>query len=304
MIQLNVANETSRLKAVVLGIAQSNGPTPTPAACYDPSSLMHVKAGTYPLEPQMLKELSALEAVFKRYNVTVFRPHIIPDCNQIFARDVAFVIEDKIIKSNILPDRENEFSAMSHILEQIDSRKIIELPEECHIEGGDVILFNDYLFAGVYTGPDYSDFITARTNQKAIDALKSLFPHKTLKTFELKKSNTEPQENALHLDCCFQPIGKGKALIHKAGFLNPLDCQFLENLFGKENLFQASKNEMAAMNCNVFSISEDVVVSEQNFIRLNQWLRLQGFIVEEVAYSEISKQGGLFRCSTMPLIRT
>ena len=304
MIQLNVVNETSRLKVVVLGIVQSNGPTPTPADCYDPSSLVHVKASTYPLESQMLKEMSALELVLKRYNVTVLRPHVIPDCNQIFARDIAFVIEDKIIKSNILPNRENEFSAMSNILEQIDSRKIIELPKECHIEGGDVILFNDYLFIGVYTGPDYSDFITARTNQKAIAALKSLFPQKILKTFELKKSNTEPKENALHLDCCFQPIGQGKALIHKAGFLNPLDYQFLEDLFGKENLFQASKTEMAAMNCNVFSISENVVVSEKNFIRLNQWLQLQGFIVEEVSYTEISKLGGLFRCSTMPLIRT
>ena len=61
---------------------------------------------------------------------------------------------------------------------------------------------------------------------------------------------------------------------------------------------------MASMNCNVVSISEHVVVSERSFTRLNQWLRLQGFIVEEVAYSEISKQGGLFRCSTMPLIRS
>ena len=303
MIQLNVANETSRLKAVVLGTAQSNGPTPFPAACYDPSSLMHVNAGTYPLEPHMVMELNALEAVFKRYNVTVFRPDIIPECNQIFARDVAFVIEDKIIKSNILPDRENEFSAMSHILEQIDSKKIIELPEACHIEGGDIILFNNYLFAGVYTGPDYSDFITARTNQKAVDVLKSIFPHKKIKTFELKKSNTNPHENALHLDCCFQPIGHGKALIHKAGFLSPADCQFLEDLLGAENLFQTSKTEMAAMNCNVFSISEEVIVSERNFTRLNQWLRLNGFIVEEVPYAEISKQGGLFRCSTMPLIR-
>ena len=61
MIQLNVVNETNRLKAVVLGTAQNNGPTPTPAACYDPSSLMHVKAGTYPLELQMSEEISALE---------------------------------------------------------------------------------------------------------------------------------------------------------------------------------------------------------------------------------------------------
>ena len=98
-------------------------------------------------------------------------------------------------------------------------------------------------------------------------------------------------------------MGQGKALIHEEGFLNPTDCEFLESLFGKNNLFYVNKYEMAAMNCNVFSISEKVVISEQKFSRLNSWLRLQNFTVEEVAYAEISKQGGLFRCSTMPLIR-
>ena len=117
------------------------------------------------------------------------------------------------------------------------------------------------------------------------------------------RSNTNPLENALHLDCCFQPLGQGKALINKEGFLNPMDCEFLERIFGKDNLFYVNKYEMAAMNCNVFSISEKVVISEQNFSRLNHWLRLQNFVVEELAYAEISKQGGLFRCSTMPLIR-
>ena len=34
--------------------------------------------------------------------------------NQIFCRDIAFCIEDKIIKANILPDREKEYAAMSH----------------------------------------------------------------------------------------------------------------------------------------------------------------------------------------------
>jgi N-dimethylarginine dimethylaminohydrolase len=32
-------------------------------------------------------------------------------------------------------------------------------------------------------------------------------------------------------------------------------------------------------------------------------LRKKGFIVEEVSYAEISKQEGLLRCTTMPLIR-
>ena len=34
---------------------------------------------------------------------------------------------------------------------------------------------------------------------------------------------------------------------------------------------------MYNMNSNVFSISEDVIISEQNFTRLNTWLRDQGF---------------------------
>ena len=60
---------------------------------------------------------------------------------------------------------------------------------------------------------------------------------------------------------------------------------------------------MYSMNSNIFSISEEVIVSEKRFLRLNSHLRERGFIVEEVAYSEIAKMSGLFRCSTMPLIR-
>jgi N-dimethylarginine dimethylaminohydrolase len=57
------------------------------------------------------------------------------------------------------------------------------------------------------------------------------------------------------------------------------------------------------MNSNVFSIDENVVVSERKFTRLNQWLRKNDFIVEEIPYAEIAKQEGLLRCSTLPLIR-
>jgi hypothetical protein len=48
MLKLNVKNETSRLRAVVLGTALSNGETPSIA--YDPKSLEHILAGTYPVE--------------------------------------------------------------------------------------------------------------------------------------------------------------------------------------------------------------------------------------------------------------
>jgi hypothetical protein len=46
MLELNVHNETS-LRAVVLGLANNNGPTPTVEEAYDPKSLEHIIAGTY-----------------------------------------------------------------------------------------------------------------------------------------------------------------------------------------------------------------------------------------------------------------
>ncbi len=303
MLELNIKNETSRLRAVVLGIAKSNGPTPKVDDCYDPKSRQHVLAGTYPKETDMVNEMEAVARVFDKYDVKVFRPKIIEDYNQIFSRDIAFVIDDKMIKANILPDRDREIEAIEHVWMQVEKEKRIKLPSDCHVEGGDVMPWNDYIFIGTYSGEDYSDYITARTNMNAVNAIKDLFPKKIVKSFELRKSNTDPKENALHLDCCFQPIGKDKAIIHKNGFLVESEYHWLVDYFGKDNVFEISKDEMYNMNSNIFSISEDVVISELNFTRLNTWLREKGFTVEEVPYAEIAKQEGLLRCSTMPLIR-
>jgi len=303
MLELNIKNETATLKAVILGTAKSNGAIPNPEECYDPKSLQHVLAGTYPKEQDMILEMEAVAAIFKKHDIKVFRPEIIEDYNQIFSRDIAFVIDNKLIKANILPDREKEYLAINHVLNQINPQNIIQLPVECHVEGGDVMPWNEYIFVGTYTGDDYADFITARTNVEAVNELQKLFPHKIVKAFELRKSNTNAKENALHLDCCFQPIGKDKAILHKNGFLNESEYEWLLNYFGKENVFEITKEEMYNMNSNIFSISEQIIISEQNFTRLNTWLRKNGFIVEEVPYAEIAKQEGLLRCSTMPLIR-
>lgn len=303
IIHLNIQNETAPLKAVILGTALSNGPIPNPEDCYDPKSLQHVLAGTYPKEADMILEMEAVAEVLKRYGVKVYRPEVIDNYNQIFARDISFVIEDKIIISNILPDREREVEATEYVWSHVPKENRIFLSEECHVEGGDVMPWNDYIFIGTYSGDDYADYITARTNKEAVHAIRELFPNKKVKAFELRKSNTDAYNNALHLDCCFQPIGKDKAIIHKNGFLIAEEYQWLVDYFGKDNVFEISKEEMYAMNCNVFSISEEVIISERNFTRLNTWLRNNGFTVEEVPYAEIAKQEGLLRCSTMPLIR-
>ena len=300
---VEVKNETNRLRAVILGTAQSNGATPTAEEAYDPKSLEHILKGTYPLEKDMLLEMEAFAQVLKKYEVEVYRPEIIKDCNQIFTRDIGFVIDSKFIKANILPERENEFQAIEYIVEQIPSSQYIVPPTEVHIEGGDVMPWNDHIFIGTYKGEDYTHYKTARTNMAGVNFIKELFPNKIVREFDLVKSNKEPRDNALHLDCCFQPVGTNKGIIYKGGFRNEKDYEYLVELFGKENLFHIEREEMYHMFSNIFSISPNVVISERNFVRLNQWLRDNGLVVEEIPYSEISKQEGLLRCSTLPLRR-
>jgi N-dimethylarginine dimethylaminohydrolase len=303
MLKLNVNNETSRLLAVVLGTAKSNGSTPKLEECYDPKSRQNVLNNTYPTEIDMIYEMNRFKEVLLKYKVDIRRPETINNYNQIFSRDIAFVIDDSFIISNILPDRSNEIFAINKVIDLIPKNKIIELPEDCHVEGGDVILHNDYIFIGTYDGDDYSNFKTARTNYKAIKFLKEKFTEKKIIPFDLIKSDLEPTKNALHLDCCLQPVGNGKLVACPEAFLKREQYKWLVDYFGEENILEISLSEMSEMNCNFFSIDTNIVVSEKSFTRLNSWLRSFDIVVEEINYKEISKQGGLLRCSTLPLIR-
>ncbi|MGO3652867.1 MAG: dimethylarginine dimethylaminohydrolase family protein [Sphingobacterium sp.] len=303
MLKLNVRSETGLLSAVILGMAESNGPVPRPEEAYDPKSLEHILAGTYPKENDMLDELTHFREVLERHGVEIYRPKKIDNLNQIFTRDIGFVIDDFFIKSNILPDRAQEWEAIRHIVQQIDPARFLVPPEHVHIEGGDVILWKDYVFIGTYLGSDYSDVRTARTNREGVQFIQEHFPHKKIKAFDLIKSSSDPRANALHLDCCFQPVGTDLAIIYPGGFRNQQDYLFLQKLFGASNLFKIDAEGMYQMYSNVFSISPEVVVSERSFKSLNQWLKQRGITVEEIPYHEIGKQEGLLRCSTLPLIR-
>lgn len=303
-MKLNINNETGRLKSVVLGQPVSMGADPTLEESYDAKSYHTIKQSVYPKEEDIIHEMTEFEKVLKKYDVEVIRPDIIKDYNQVFARDVAFVIEDKMILSNLIPDRADEQEAYSRIFEQVEWRKIINLPDTAHIEGGDVIVWNDFLFIGTCFSEDYRNFKTARTNEYAIETLKEYFPKKRIIDLELKKNDTVPYEGILHLDCTFNPVGKDKCIIYKDGFVDESDYRLILDIFGEENCFHVTKEEMFEMNPNIFSISPEVVVSDAAFTRMNRHLQdVWNIKVEEIPYREISKMGGLLRCSTMPLVR-
>ena len=302
-MELFVQNETSRLRAVVLGLPDSNGPTPALSETYDSKSYESVLKGIYPVQEDITAEMNAFEKILRKYGVEVYRPRLVKDCNQIFSRDVGFVIDDKIVVSNVIADRQNEIDAYEDIYRAIHYKQIYNLPESVHVEGGDVVLYGDYIFVGQYAFEDYPQIKTARTNTLAIDYLRMLFPGKKIVPLNLRKNDTDPREGILHLDCTFMPVGGDKAIIYKDGFINPRDADRLVELFGKDKVLEISKEEMYWMNSNIFSIAPDIVVVEEHFTRLKAWLEGFGIKVETVPYREISKMGGLLRCSTLPLRR-
>lgn len=302
MININIENEYSKLKTVILGIADDLGVPPKESDSYDPRSLYHIKNNSYPIEDDLLRELDNFYNKLLKHNVDVIRPSNINNCNQIFARDLGFVISNLFFLSNIVPNRHDELKGIDDTLNNLDVG-VIKLPEFMHIEGGDVIVHNDKVFIGTYIEDDYSSLITARTNYSSIDYLKSMITSKEIIPLELNKSNTDIYKNTLHLDCCFQTISNDKAIICPDGFKNKKDVEYLINYFGQKNTFIATSEETFELTSNVLVISPDVIVTRLKSDRLNSWLENIGVLVEKVNYSNVSKMSGLFRCSTLPLNR-
>ena len=303
MIDLRIFDETAPLEAVILGTAESFGGAPKVEEANDPKSIEHILDQTFPKEEDLLKELQEVVEVFHKHNVEVLRPQVIRDYNQIFSRDVGFVIEDKWVMPFIAHNRRQEVNGIQYIIDQCDPEKLVRPLESQRVEGGDVMPWKGRIFVGYSEKEDFDQYITARTNRAGVEMLRAEFPDWEIHAFELKKSDTDPRENSLHLDCCFQPIGHDQAIIYPEGFKNKSDADFLIELFGREKVIPIEKEEMYHMNSNIFSISPDTIISERKFTRLNATLRSRGFQVEEVNYAETAKMEGLLRCSTLPLRR-
>ena len=299
-MNLNINSETSKLKEVLIGNSYNFKSPLNFRDLYDPTSLLSYLKGKYPNKFRLQSQLSELKKILIKYGVKVHELDI-EDTNQIFARDLGFVIEDNFFVSSIIPDREKELNGLRSLLNNV--KNVIKLPKSAHIEGGDVVVTEDHVFIGYYDKNDYKSQITARTNKKAIKMMKELIKKKEVFPIELIKSSITPSLNALHLDCCFQPVSKNKAVMCKEAFANKIELNFLISYYGEKNIFNVTLDEMSKLYCNFFSINENTVITDKRFKRLMDWFCDIGLNVEKLDFSEISKLGGLFRCCTLPLIR-
>ncbi|MFA1822849.1 dimethylarginine dimethylaminohydrolase family protein [Virgibacillus oceani] len=199
---------------------------------------------------------------------------------QIFTRDIGFVIKNKLFISTMAKNiRQTEVDIFKDWLEErgMDFKLCFS-----GIEGGDVVVDEDTLWIGC----------SQRTSFQAICSLEKEFPEHTIKTVQLEK-------NMLHLDCAFNIIGRDTAIIYPPAIdeasYHLMQCQY--------HLIEVTNEEQFNMGPNVLSIGNKTVISLPENKRLNHKLHEAGFEVIEVEFSEIIKSGGSFRCCTLPLLR-
>jgi len=284
---INIQNETSPLKTVILGIATDQGDP------YDinPVAKKHLNDGTYPTPADISDEIAEAKSILKSLGIEVLEPQNLSRKKQIFTRDIGFVIDDKFVVANMKePIRADEIDGIQHILKLIPEGQILRLSKEATIEGGDVIVHNEHVFVG----------ISYRTNWAGYEFIKQSFPKMNVHALPLVVTD-DPATNILHLDCTFQPVGKDCAIIYEEGFLET--PKVIMNQFPEEKLIRVSQKEKEMMFPNIFSVGPQDVIIEKSFTRLINELENRGINCHQVKYSETSKLSGLLRCSTLPLLR-
>jgi len=286
-MQIHVENETAPLQTVVLGIGRDRGKP----RLINPVMRHHVQKGTYPTDDVVQQELAGFARLLEEEGVEVLYPENLPQTEQIFTRDLAFVIEDKFFAANMKErERKTERLGIQSLWNEIPDDQRVELPEEATLEGGDVVLWNDYVFVG----------LSDRTNRAGLDFLKSYLPRKEVIGFELVVTD-DARTNTLHLDCAFQPIGNEEAILYEPGFIQRPEA--LLDLFPEKKRVEVDQEQFNRMCPNVFSLAPEKIVIEAGFHRLKGSLEKRGYEVCELPYAEVAKLGGLLRCSTLPLRR-
>ena len=301
-MNLRAVNEWDALHTVVVGTAQSMGGTPLLEEAYDPKSKEHIRAGTFPAEADCLSELDGLASLLEAHDVRVLRPEVLDDLNQIFARDVGVVIDDRLVATRMISDRAAEWHGIVPLLQGVRDSHVLNPPEGVRVEGGDVMPMNGELWVGHSAAADFATFTTSRTNEAALDWLSDQYTDWRIRGFELTKSDDDPRANALHLDCCLSVLAGGHAIFHANGLKHEEDRAFIRSRF-EGKLLEVNADQMYDMQCNLISFTPEDVVSCPTFGQVNAQLRDWGYRVHTTSLQETAKMEGLLRCVTLPLFR-
>ena len=298
-MEVNIPNEWGRLETVVVGHGRSMPPPPTVDTAFDPTSKWHLSQGTYPLHEEVAAQLDALADVLTHAGIEVLRPVDIPELEQVFARDVGLVIDSTFIRSRTIEERQGEWKGVAPLLEGVDW---LQLPDNIHLEGGDVIVLDGALAVGVTHRPEWTSLQVARTLPPALSYLEEAFPNRDIIGIELHKDDQDPLKCALHLDCAYMPLGGGEAIVCPEAFVE--EAQFNALMSRHSKYVSISLSEAATLQSNLLSLTPDTVLIDPQFTRLGTILEDWGYHLVKSPMDKVGRMGGLFRCTTLPLRRS
>lgn len=291
IIDLNIDNEYGRLTHVVMGTGLGYHRNDQMVEVVNETQKSSFDAGAIPTEDALQVEFDAFKHVLEENGVHVYLPQLAPDSvqDQTCPRDIGFVIGDVLVISSMSnPSRKEEFAGITH-LQEFWNGSVLNVPSDVFLEGGDVIIDQGRIFVG------YGQ----RTRSSGVDFIKAHFGDK-YQIVPIPCSSLADGEDVLHLDCTFQPLGLGHALIYPQG-LKALPVEITENY----SLIEVNRNEAKALATNILSIKPDTLIarSAPDCARVNEELRALGYTVIEIQFDLVPSTGGSFRCTTLPVRR-
>ncbi len=292
MPKIDVRTEYDRLDHVIMGIGHGYHRSPDKVEIVNTTHQKTADTTGHPSERQLIAEFAAFRAAMEKHGVGVHEPELADDSvqDQTCPRDIGFVIGETLFKAGMrYASRLQEFDAVQSILSDFDG-PLIDVPDGIVLEGGDVIVDGEFVFVGVgqRSDPEGAAFLAEALSE-------------TYRVIPVPTRALSEGEEVLHLDCAFNPLGLGHALIYPQG-LRDIPAEMTE----RYDWIEVTRPEADALATNVFSIAPDLIIARDtpNCARVNAALREAGYRVEEVSFDGVPSTGGSFRCATMPLTRS
>ena len=281
-MKIQINNEYECLKKVV--VASVSHYDPTNLAINNETIKYFAEKGGAPTKEALLEEQKNFWETLRNHNVEVLEAQLVEGAKgQMFTRDLAFVIGDKFFISNMRKEnRATAIKGWEPIISKIDKTKIIKVPSDIYLEGGDVLVDNKTVFVG----------ISERTNIEGVQFLKeTLGSDYTVIPLQLKPK-------FLHLDVVFTIINPNLALIYKEG----MEEDSYEQL-EKYQKIEINQKEQFELGTNVFVVKPQKIIMNKNHTRIQKELEKLHLTVIPLEMTETAKDGGAFRCTTCPLER-
>lgn len=282
-------SETGKLESVIIGFPD-NMMLGGHREIINATQEKNLSNGLMPTPSETVAEFIELKHVLEANGVNVLMPNYVDVQEQIYTRDIGFVIGKTFFVSGMAKAaRKPEVAGIQHTIAGFPPENVIHIPDGMTIEGGDVIVDRGVVYIGV----------GQRTEGKAVDFMRDALKDSGLKVEPIYIKQPHEGEDSLHLDCTFMPVGEGYALIYPDAMRN-----IPQSIRNNYNWIIVTREEQENLGTNVLSLSPTKVLSRDSSVRLNEAMKKVGIEVIELKFDQAPINGGSFRCCSLPLKRS